>query len=383
MLSLADTMHNMKIVADHKIPFLSGAFESTADMIYMPGKSISRNDIADADALIIRTRTNCNSELLSGTNIRCIASATIGYDHIDTDYCETHNIYWTNAPGCNANSVKQYIASALACIIQQEKKCFSELTIGIIGAGHVGSRVEAMAKSLGINTLVNDPPRERKEGAKGFVDLDTLISQSDVITLHVPLTLKGINKTFHMANEAFFTKMKPDSWFINTSRGEVTDTKSLVEVLKNKQLAGAMIDVWENEPHISIELLQHATLATPHIAGYSLDGKANGTAMSVRAVSRYFKLGKDHWSPESIQEPEQADIYVNLEDKTPEQIFCQLALHTYNIKQDSDKLRSAPETFEKQREDYPVRREPPAFTVHLDQTHEPSTLIAKTLGFNI
>ena len=373
----------MKIVADHKIPFLKGSFEGTADMIYLPGKAISNADIADADALIIRTRTKCNNELLFGSQVRCIASATIGYDHIDTDYCEKHNIYWTTAPGCNANSVKQYIASALACIIQQEKKCFSELTIGIIGAGHVGSKVEAMAKSLGFNTLVNDPPRERKEGAKGFVDLDTLISQSDIITLHVPLTMKGIDKTFHMANETFFTKMKADSWFINSSRGEVTDTKSLVNVLKNKQLAGAIIDVWENEPDISTELLQHATIATPHIAGYSLDGKANGTTMSVRAVSRFFKLGMDHWSPESIPEPEQADIYVNLEGKTPEQIFCQLALHTYNIKQDDNKLRSSPVTFEKQREDYPVRREPPAFTVHFDHQYESCILIAEALGFII
>jgi erythronate-4-phosphate dehydrogenase len=373
----------MKIVADHKIPFLKGAFDSTTDIAYLPGKDISRSDLADADALIVRTRTICNNELLSGSKVKCIATATIGYDHIDTNYCEKHNIYWTNAPGCNANSVKQYVASALACIIQQEKKSFSNITLGIIGAGHVGSRVATLAKSLGINTLVNDPPRERKEGAKGFVDLHTLITQSDIVTLHVPLKMEGTDKTFHLANEKFFLKMKPDSWFINTSRGEVADTRSLVNALKNKHLAGSVIDVWENEPDISRELLIHATLTTPHIAGYSLDGKANGTTMSVRAISRFFKLGMDSWKPDFIPGPEQPDIYLTLEGKTAEQVFYQLAIHAYNINQDSEQLKSSPQTFEKQREDYPARREPPAFTIHFDQADETSEILAKAMGFKI
>ncbi len=373
----------MKIVADHKIPFLKGAFEGTADMVYVPGKEISREVVADADALIVRTRTRCNIDLLSGSKVRCVASATIGYDHIDTDYCENNGIYWTNAPGCNADSVKQYVASALAFIIQHEGKKISEITLGIIGAGHVGSRVDIMARSLGVNTLVNDPPRARKEGSDAFVDIESLLAQSDIVTLHVPLQREGLDKTYHMADASFFSMMKPGAWFINTSRGEASATKDLSNVLKNNYLAGAIIDVWEHEPNVSDELLELANMATPHIAGYSSDGKANGTTMSVRAVSRYFGMGLDHWSPKSLPKPEKPVIQLSCIGKTPEQVFYQLAMHTYNLEQDSLKLKASPETFERQREDYPVRREPPAFKVHFDQTHEPSTLIAKALGFSV
>ncbi len=371
----------MKIIADHKIPFLKGAFEGTADMVYLPGKEISREVVAHADALIVRTRTKCNKDLLYESKVRCIASATIGYDHIDTDYCENNDIYWTNAPGCNADSVKQYIASAMAFIIQQEGKAFSDITLGIIGAGHVGSRIDIMARTLGINTLVNDPPRARKEGSDAFVDIETLLAQSDIVTLHVPLQKEGTDKTVHLADASFFSKMKQGAWFINSSRGEASATEDLVKVLKSKYLAGAIIDVWEDEPNVSDELLELAAMATPHIAGYSADGKANGTTMSVRAVSQYFGTGLDHWSPKSVPKPKKPVIQLSCKGKTPEQVFYHLAMHTYNLEQDSMTLKASPETFEKQREDYPVRREPTAYTIQYDHWCEPFVKIAKALGF--
>lgn len=371
----------MKIVADHKIPFLKGAFDTCAEVVYLPGKSISRTIVKDADALIVRTRTACNRELLEGTQVGCIASATIGYDHIDTEYCERNGIFWTNAPGCNANSVKQYIASALAYIIHKEKKKFPEITLGIIGAGHVGSRVAEMVTKLGMKTLVNDPPRERREGSAGFVSIGQLLGQSDIITMHVPLQKEGPDKTWHMADEAFFSRMKPGSWLINSSRGEVTNTAALIQALEDNHLAGTVIDVWEDEPHISGRLLALAAIATPHIAGYSADGKANGTMMSVRAVSRFFKLGLDNWEPTNMPEPVQPKLNIQCDGLTAEDIFYAMAMHTYDIASDSKTLKQSVETFEKQREDYPVRREPPAHALELINPTPTGMHIANALGF--
>lgn len=372
-----------KIIADHKIPFLKGAFESCAEVMYLPGRDISHDIIVNANALIIRTRTQCNKDLLDGTNVRCIASATIGYDHIDTEYCKQNNIYWTNAPGCNANSVKQYIASALAHILKCENKPMSALCLGVIGAGHVGSRIVNMCKALGIKTLVNDPPRQIREGSQGFTDLETLISESDIITMHVPLLKEGALKTFHMADEAFFAKVKNGSWFINSSRGEVAETNALIAALKSRQIRGAVIDVWENEPFISEELLQIADIATPHIAGYSADGKANGTTMSVRAVSRYFGLGLDHWEPATIPAPEHRILTIEDAHCGREAFFQKLATHTYDIEADSRALKQSLTSFEKLREEYGIRREAEAYTLLIPGQHEYYPQIASALGFNI
>ncbi|MFW6327517.1 MAG: NAD(P)-dependent oxidoreductase, partial [Bacteroidota bacterium] len=180
----------IKIVADTNIPFLKGALEEGCQMVYLPGSEIKKEHVKDADALIVRTRTKCNQELLEGTSVKFIASATIGFDHIDTDYCRDNGIAWTNAPGCNASSVKQYIASALAEIIQRERLKFRDLTIGIIGVGNVGSRIENMARVLGMNVVLYDPPRQRKEQLKDFSSLGYLQEVSDIITLHVPLNKK-------------------------------------------------------------------------------------------------------------------------------------------------------------------------------------------------
>jgi len=371
----------MKIVADHKIPFLRGALEPVAEVVYLPGGAITAADVCDADALVVRTRTICNRGLLEGSRVKCIASATIGFDHIDTAYCEKNGIFWTNAPGCNATSVVQYMAAAMAHIIEKTGKKFTDLTLGIIGAGYVGSRVLHLFSSLGMDTLVNDPPRARREGAEGFVDLDLLLEKADIVTLHVPLNKEGLDATMHMAGERFYRKMKKGAWLINTSRGEVAETEALVHSLKAKHLGGAVIDVWEHEPEIPPELLDLADIATPHIAGYSADGKANGTAMSVQAVSRHLRLGLNDWTPATIPPPMHPTIKINCKGKTEEMIFAELAWHTYNILADSEKLKASPATFEKQREDYPVRREPRAYRLELVSPGPAHINTAKALGF--
>jgi erythronate-4-phosphate dehydrogenase len=372
----------LKIVADSKIPFLEGALEKVAKVIYLPGNKISREDLIDADALIVRTRTKCNEAVLKGTSVKFIASATIGFDHIDTNFCEANGIKWTNAPGCNSGSVKQYVASSLAEIINIEKKSFEDITLGIIGVGNVGSKIADMAKTLGIKSLLNDSPRERFEGKSGFTDIETLIAQSDIITMHVPLSYQGIDKTFHMANGDFFSKMKRGAWFINTSRGEVMETQTLITALEIKNIAGAVIDVWENEPNIDLKLLKLAHIATPHIAGYSADGKANGTAMSVQAISRFFNLGMDNWQPTNVPQAHENLLQFNCKEKSKEKIFYELSNFAYNIQLDSDKLKKLPETFELQRENYPIRREPENLKVEISKD-EPYGELIRNLGYQI
>jgi erythronate-4-phosphate dehydrogenase len=373
----------IKIVADNRIPFLKGALDKVARVVYLPAKSITIEHLIDADALIVRTRTKCNENLLHGTSVRFIASATIGYDHIDTAYCEANGIRWTNAPGCNSASVKQYIASALAEIIRVDGKSFKNLTLGIIGVGNVGSKVEALAKTLGIKVLVNDPPLERNEGKKDFVSLDILLAESDIVTMHVPLNYHGMDKTFQMVNEKFFSTMKKATWFINTSRGEVIETQSLINVLKSGHLAGAVIDVWENEPEINTELLNLAHIATPHIAGYSADGKANGTAMSVQAISSFFDLGIDNWYPGFDPMPAKSLINLSCRSKSNEEIFCELSTIAYNIQEDTRKLKEFPSTFEMQRENYPIRREPEHLKIVLNDECKNVAQFLHGLGYKI
>jgi erythronate-4-phosphate dehydrogenase len=277
----------VKIVVDKKIPFINGILEQHADVVYLEGREISRSDLLNVDALIVRTRTKCNKELLEGTSVRFIASATIGLDHIDTAFCEAKKIFWTNAAGCNSSSVQQYIAGALVYLSEKLNLTLAEKIIGVVGVGNVGSKVARLCQTIGMKVLLNDPPRERKESSDGFVALDTIVEKSDIITLHVPLNRDGIDKTFHMGDERFLSRLKKGQILINSSRGEVLETGALKSILRQGKLAACLLDVWEHEPEIDRELLDLVDIGTPHIAGYSADGKANGTSMSVQALSRF------------------------------------------------------------------------------------------------
>ncbi len=373
----------MKIVADNKIPYLKGALESFAEVLYLPGKDICQKDILDADALITRTRTKCNQDLLEGTKIKFITTATIGYDHIDTDYCEKNGIFWTNAPGCNSSSVQQYIASALLTLAKKMKFNLSEKIIGIIGVGNVGSKVEKLARIIGMKVLLNDPPRERKEGKDKFVSLNEIIEKSDIITLHVPLNLKGIDKTFHLFDKNKLHLLKKGTILINTSRGEVVENNALKKVLKKKRIKATVFDVFEGEPDIDLQLLSLLTISTPHIAGYSKDGKANGTAMSVQALSRFFKLPLNNWYPENIEMTENNEIEIDGDGKMKQEIFTEAIIRTYNILKDDIQFRNNPKYFEKLRGEYPVRREFNSYTLKLKNVKANIIGGLKELGFNI
>ena len=280
----------MKIIADKAIPFLEEALLPYADLVLIDGSAFTADIVCDADALIVRTRTKCNAALLEGSAVRFIATATIGFDHIDLDYCRSRNIAVHTAAGCNARGVLQWVASALALLSRREGFSPSERTLGIVGVGNVGSLVKEYAEAWGFRTICCDPPREAKEHL-AFVGLEELLSQADIVTLHVPLD----ETTHHLINERSLAHLRHGATLINASRGEVAATEALL-----RDDLTCLIDVWEGEPNVDHRLLAKAIVATPHIAGYSLQGKANATALSVRALARHFGLPLEGWYPAAV-----------------------------------------------------------------------------------
>ena len=347
----------MKIIIDDKIPYINGVLEPYFEVIYLSGRETTKDAISDADALITRTRTSCSRENLAGSKVKYIATATIGFDHIDAKFCEEAGIKWSNAPGCNAESVNQYIASALFAIARREGASLKGMSIGIVGVGQVGSRVARTCETLGMNVLLNDPPRERAEGPSKFVSLQDVLERADIITFHVPLNMNGADKTHHMVDSAFLQGLTSCPWLINTSRGEIFKTAAVKRARSTGVVRGLVIDCWEHEPDLDIGLLQMTDLATPHIAGYSRDGKARGTTASVRAVSRFFGLGIDDWKPSSVESPAHPLIEINGLGKSSEEVLAEAVLATYRIDVDDRALRDQTELFEQLRGGYPVRRE--------------------------
>lgn len=371
----------MKIIADDNIPFLKGVLEPYAEVSYFPASMITSQTIKDADALIVRSRTRCDRNLLEGSSVRFIATTTIGFDHISTEYCDLKGINWVNAPGCNSGSVMQYVAAALTHLSEKYQFVFKNKTIGIVGVGNVGSKVARLASVLGMKVLLNDPPRERKEGKKGFVSLEKMIKNSDIITFHVPLNKSGIDKTWHFFDKKFFEQIKPGTMIINTSRGEVLRSSVLKNGLRSKKIRAAVIDVWENEPDIDLELLNLVDIGTPHVAGYAVDGKANATAMAVQSVSRFFGMGLNNWFPKNIPQVTNPFIELDCQGMSLQKITNQTILATYDIQQDDEKLRNKPKGFEKFRDDYPVRREFGAYRVALQNDSGKAGTILKKIGF--
>jgi len=336
----------MIFIIDQNIPFIHGVFDSVAEVRYLPHKEINNQTIRYADALIIRTRTHCNEQLLKNTKVRFIASATAGSDHIDFDFCKKNGIEVAVAFGCNARSVAQYVGVAISFWLQKKQK---KLTVGIVGYGHIGKEVEKVAKQLNLNILLNDPPLQKFTGSKKFVSLQHIVEAADIITFHTPLISDGEFPTKNLANKFFFETLKCRPLIINTARGGVLDETELLMAYKNGKIADFVVDCWENEPHISRELLHNALIATPHIAGYSTDGKATATKISVRTAAEFFNFA----------ELKNFDVIL---PKIEKKCTCfkpvqTLFLENYNIALDSEKLKSNPENFEFFRNKYPERRE--------------------------
>ncbi len=337
----------MKIVADNKIPYIREKLAVIADeVVYLAGADITADDVRDADVLVVRTRTRCDERLLKGSRVQLVATATIGFDHIDTDYLQRAGIAWTNCPGCNSGSVAQYIEGALLLLQRERGLNLKEATIGVVGCGHVGSKVVNVARRLGMKVLVCDPPLEAagsSQQAIPFVSLDVIERAADVITFHVPLTRDNMYATWHLADDAFLHRLVRVPYIINTSRGPVVDGKALLSALKEGRVKDAVIDVWEQEPHIDTELLQRVFIGTPHIAGYSADGKVNADNMVIEAICRHFHLP----NPGKVVAPALPKDF----------IYTGHPLELYNPMRDSEALKQDPQRFEALRNNYPLRRE--------------------------
>ena len=280
----------MKAVIDRAIPYIKGVLEPYAEVLYLDGCDFTPQNVADADLLIIRTRTRCNAQLLDGSRVKMIATATIGFDHIDLEYCATHGIRVVTAAGCNAAGVMQWVAATLALLSKEEGWRPCERTLGIVGVGNVGSLVERYAREWGFRVLLCDPPRKLSEGGD-FLPLKELAAKADIITFHTPLD----DFTRHMIDCELVNLIPESSTIINASRGEVASTTAL---LKAKQRL--CIDVWEYEPEIDPALLAKAFISTPHIAGYSAQGKANASSMVIEAVAEEFSLPLKGWYPDEV-----------------------------------------------------------------------------------
>ena len=338
----------MKIVADSAIPYLDEAFEGRAQVLRLPGAAISRADLMDADALLTRTRTKVDAALLEGTPIQFVGSATIGTDHIDTEWLRSRGIAFSNAPGCNSGAVMQYVFTTLYSLAVRKGIVLKGRTLGVVGVGHVGSKVADLALRLGFNVALCDPPRREAEGDSRFIPLEELLAVSDIVTLHVPLD----KSTRAMADADFFSRMKDGAVFINSSRGDVVLTEALTNAYK--RLGGVILDVFPGEPdRISPTLIQTADVVTPHIAGYSLEGKANATAAVVQALAEHFGIDelKDFHPatglPSTIAFPLSRD----------EQLTACLLTSLFPFLSLDRSLRENPSAFEELRNNYPLRHE--------------------------
>ena len=367
----------MKIIADNKIPFLKGLLEPFADVTYLPSQDICKDAIMDADALLIRTRTKCDRDLLEGTKVRFIGTAAIGFDHIDTDYCQVKNIRWVNAPGCNAKAVAQYVVSSILHFCRKYKFETAQQTIGIIGVGQVGQKVERFCRLLGMNVLLYDPPRAKNEGEKNFVSLERILTESDLITFHPVLEKEGPDKTWHMGDTHFFNRLRKPICLINTARGSIVDTEALKVALDRGKVMDCAIDCWENEPDIDQALLQKVLIGTPHISGYSSDGKANGTKMVVEQLNQFFELNMPKIELQ-LSQPEEPSFKLNKNDL--HKIESAL-LYSYNPLADTAALKESPEKFDEIRSNYLFRREYKAFKIH--NLNDSDAELLRAFGFQV
>ena len=368
----------MRIIADNTIPYLKGIAEPVAEVTYLDSKSFTPERVKEADVLIVRSIDKCTPALLAGSQVKLITTATIGFDHIDTRYCEQNGIVWKNAPGCNAASVAQYVLANLVTLSLRTGSPLQGKTIGIVGVGHVGRIVENHCQAMGMRVLRNDPPRAVAEGAEGFVSLEQIAEEADVITLHVPFTKEGAYPTYHLADARFLQQLAKQPWLFNSCRGAVHDTEALLAAKRSGKVSELVLDCWENEPTISRELLAMTALATPHIAGFSADGKANGTRACLQAIEQFFGVHFERLP--QVQPPAPQDPLIDLNQWTTNRIE-QAILHTFSPERVDQTLRADPAGFEWQRNHYAHPREFSAYQV-LHATAEEAKCL-RQLGFRL
>ncbi|KGN83714.1 4-phosphoerythronate dehydrogenase [Porphyromonas sp. COT-290 OH860] len=368
-----------RLVIEGSIPYLRGVAESIGEVTYLDNADFSPHTLAQADALIVRSITRCGRELLEGTPVRFIATATAGADHIDAEYCLSAGITWTNAPGCNATAVAQYVMSALSRVSLEAGEPLEGKTIGIVGVGHVGREVLRLSLAMGLRPLLYDPPRADEEGSEAFCSIEQIQSEADIITLHVPLTRGGRYPTYGMVNDHFVAQCRRSPILINACRGAVTNTDSLIRGRTQGLLSRLIIDCWEGEPSISPELLALADIATPHIAGFSADGKFRGARMSLEAVARYYGQPSEGLL-ESDDVPQPEYPFLDLRRVPQSECLRRAMLHSFDPIHIDSKLRAEPSRFESLRKHYDYPREMQAYTAIAPEGEDMARRL-RVLGF--
>ena len=354
----------MKIVADENIPFVKEAFSGLGEVTTVEGRRITHSALAGAEMLLVRSVTKVGAPLLEGTKVRFVGTATIGADHVDLAYLRKRGIAFAAAPGSNATSVAEYVTAALLVLARRGGYRLARKSIGIVGVGNVGSRVEAMARALGMKVLLNDPPLARKTGNPKYLPLARLF-KADFLTIHTPLTMEGPDATYQMVNEDFVARMKEGAVLINTARGAIAEGRALKRALDGDHLAEVVLDVWENEPNPDASLIERTAIATPHIAGYGYDGKVRGMEMIYRAACKHLKA-KPRWRmADVLPPPPYPQLLLKARARNDEDVIRDAVLTVCDVEADDAAMRKIlqlpaedrPAHFDKLRRDYPVRRE--------------------------
>ena len=376
----------MLIVADENIPLLDAFFQGFGEIRRVPGRSLDRATVEQADVLLVRSVTNVNRALLEGSKVRFVGTCTIGTDHLDLDYFKQTGIQWSSAPGCNARGVVDYVLGSLQTLAEIEGADLNQRTYGIVGAGEVGGRLVKVLKGLGWNVLVCDPPRQIADGGD-YVSLAQIIEQCDVISLHTPLTKSGNGSTWHLFDRQRLEQLKPGTWLINASRGPVVDNAALREVLLEREDLQAVLDVWEGEPEVDVDLADLCVLATPHIAGYSLEGRQRGTAQIYQAFCAYLGQEPSIQLSELLPALWLAEVHLNA-STDPAWALATLCRSVYDPRRDdADFRRSLVGTVQEQRKafdllrkHYPERREIDGLKVRIHGQSAPLSGIVEALG---
>lgn len=379
----------MIVAIDKKNPFLAAALTPLCAVRVLSTEQIDRSHLQDADAVIVRSETRVDAGLLDGTRVRFVGTATIGTDHVDTQYLTQRGIGFASAPGSNANSVAEYVAAALLVAAGKTGRTLRGSTLGIVGAGNVGSKVARVGEALGMRVLLNDPPLARSTRDPRYLPLNDLMD-ADVISLHVPLTRDGMDATHHLWNMSRVGMMKKGSLLLNTARGAVVDTFALHGALLHGHLAAAVLDVWEREPAIDAGLMGRVLIGTPHIAGYSLDGKINAARMMFESLVRHFGLAAEWTGPADVPPAGSGEVATH-SGGSDQEIVRGVVTRCYDIEQDDAQLRVtgmlAPEErareFRRLRAGYPVRREFAATTVRCEGASEEVVHTLRGLGFRV
>lgn len=381
----------MKIVCASSVLHACEAFAGLGDVQLVPDREISRAHLRDADALVVRSKTAVGPELLEGTPVGFVATATAGADHFDVPWLNHAGIAWTASPGCNANAVAEYVAAALVLLARKRAALLPGKTLGIVGVGQVGSRVAQKAALLGLRVLRNDPPLALQTGSADFLPLETLLPQADVLTLHVPLESGGPFPTRHLADCRLFGKLKPGAWFVNSSRGEVADSDSLQCALDHHLLAACALDVWEKEPELPDALKRAVDFLTPHVAGYSLEGLLNGTLRCYRELCHFLEV-EPTWAPDPRRLPPAPFVEIGAARRADDDVLAELLAAACPIPENDRAWRAEMTTddpaelrrrFDRFRKNYQSRREFAAIRVHLSHASPALLETVAALGFQV